>query len=44
MLLFNITKHLKNGYQGTFPGKDSESGNDDEQLPVMFPRVGMVRI
>ena len=45
MLLFNINKYLKNGYQGTFlgvvPGAEKE---DEEQIHVTFPKVGTVKI
>ena len=44
MLLFNVNKHLKNGYQGTFLGVDPETGNNDEQLIVTFPKVGTVKV
>jgi hypothetical protein len=35
---------LKNGYQGTFLGVDPETGNNDEQLIVTFPKVGTVKV
>ena len=41
MLLYNINKYLKNGYQGTFLSVDAEN---DEQLVVTFPNVGTVKV
>ena len=41
MLLYNINKYLKNGYQGTFLSVDAEN---DEQLLVAFPNVGTVKV
>ena len=44
MLLFNISKYLKNGYQGTFLGVVPGTGNGDEQILATFPKVGTVKI
>ena len=45
MLLFNINKSLKNGYQGTFLGVVPGTENEDEkQIHVTFPKVGTVKI
>jgi hypothetical protein len=44
MLLYNINKHLRNGYRGKFIGLESKEPGEDQRLLVNFPTIGTVAI
>ena len=44
MLLYNISRHLRNGCRGKFVGFESTESDEDQRLLVDFPTVGTVSI